>query len=289
MKAHQEGYIPFRGHRTYYKIAGAPSTHHPLLVLHGGPGSSHNYMLGFSKLAQDRQVIFYDQLGGGLSDHPKDVKWSVDLFVEELKTVRDHLKLPKLHLLGHSWGGMLALEYLQTKPKGLQSLTLASSMVSMPLYISEVEKLKRDLPAITYKALHHHEQAGTTDSDAYRKAMKRYNKRHIYRRRAFPQKYTMPKDTFGKEPYQQLWGASEAFPNGSLTSWDMTAFLETISLPTLVIAGQYDELTPQQAVRTHLAIPRSELHILTVASHLAHIEREDEYMAIVDGFLHRAE
>src|SRR5438067_923211 len=114
----KEGYIPFRGYKTYYKIVGQKSAGKlPLLVLSGGPGSPHNYLLDLKWLAKSgRQVIFYDQLGCGLSDDPKDESlWSIDLYIDEINTIRQKLKLPDIHLLGHSWGGMLAIEYLLTK------------------------------------------------------------------------------------------------------------------------------------------------------------------------------
>lgn len=95
MKPHVDGYMPFRGYKTYFKIFGKPSSKKtPLLLLHGGPGGSHHYLLGLAELAKDRQVIFYDQLGGGLSDHPDDTTiWQVKLFLDELKAIRKYLKL----------------------------------------------------------------------------------------------------------------------------------------------------------------------------------------------------
>src|ERR1700693_2452427 len=166
----KDGYIDFKGYKTYYKIVGAPSRLSPLLVLHGGPGSAHNYLLGLSEVVKTgRQVVFYDQLGGGKSDHPvNDSLWKIQLFIDEVNTVRKSLDLPSVHLFGHSWGGMLAIDYLLTRPKGIKSLVLASSMISMPLYQKEVEKIKQILPPKVYANLKKHEQAGTTDSLEYK-------------------------------------------------------------------------------------------------------------------------
>src|SRR6185369_16685987 len=135
----------------------------------------------------DRQIIFYDQLGSGLSDQPPNNSiWSVQLFLEELAQLREHLKLTRIHLLGHSWGGMLAIEYLLTRPQGVQSVILASSLIDMPLYQEEVEKLKEELPDYIYDALKEHETAGTTDAVVYRRAYQEYKNRHIYRGKAMP-------------------------------------------------------------------------------------------------------
>ncbi len=166
MTSTKTGFVSFGSHKTHYKIMGRPGGKSPLLVLHGGPGSGHNYLLGLAELARggNRQVIFYDQLGCGLSDRPDDESlWTIQTFVDELKKVREHLGLKNIHLLGHSWGGMLAIEYLLTQPMGISSAILASTMVSMPLYLAEVEKLKAALDPQVYSSLKKHEEAGTTD------------------------------------------------------------------------------------------------------------------------------
>lgn len=287
MKSYTDGYMSFKDYKTYYKVFGSANlSKTPLLVLHGGPGSAHNYMLPLAELAKSgRQVVFYDQLGGGLSDHPSDKNlWSLELFVEELKAIREHLHLDKVVLLGHSWGGMLAAEYMCQQPKGVEKVVFASSMLSMPLYREEVEKLKKDLPPKTYKALIAHERAGTTHSEAYNKAMEIYNKRHIYRGRHFPPKLHDPKGTFGTVPYETLWGVSEAYPNGVLKDWNRLDDLSKIKVPTLVTSGQYDELTPRQAIATYRSLPNAQLYIVTAGSHLAHVEFPEEYLGTVAKF-----
>ncbi len=280
-----DGYLTINGHHIYYKVAGKPSRRAPLVVLHGGPGSCHNYLLSLTAQAKDRQVVFYDQLGCGLSDQPPDAVWSFRLFLDELAQVRTQLNLNNIHLLGHSWGGMLAIEYLLTKPRGVQSLVLASSMVSLPLFRAEVELLKSDLPGNLGEVLRRSEKAGTTDSPEYTAAMNHFNRRHNYRHEHYPDEYRMPPGGNGVAAYNALWGPSEAYANGSLKKWDRIKDLHGIAQPTLITSGQYDELTPQQAVVTHDNMPGSQLHILSAASHLAHIERADDYNQLLRDFL----
>jgi len=282
-----DGYIPFRNYKTYYKIFGEQRFDTlPLLVLHGGPGSGHNYMLGLSELASDRQVIFYDQLGSGLSSHPSDDSlWTVPTFIEELEQVRELLGLTSFHLLGHSWGGMLAIDYLLTKPSGIASVVLGSAMISMPLYQKEVDILKKDLPKKTYDIMLTHEKAGTTDSKVYEEAYEEYDARHVYRHGKFPAKYEAPEGTFGGVPYRTMWGVNEAFANGDLKKWDRIAQLQQIKIPTLITSGQYDELTPHQALITHHSIPNSKIRIFTAGSHCAHVEFEKEYNETIAEFL----
>jgi len=286
MKQPDEGHIPYKNYKTYYKVVGEDTGKPPLLVLHGGPGSAHNYMLALAALAEEgRQIVFYDQLGGGISDRPKDDSlWTTTFFVEEVDRVRKHLGLQDIHLLGHSWGGMLAIEYMLTKPKGVRSITLASAMISMPLYQTEVEKLKKDLPDRVYAALIKHETAGTTDSAEYAEAMRVYDARHIFRGKLWPKQFSSANPAFG-DSYKLMWGASEAYANGRLKKWDKLNQLKEITIPTLITSGQYDELTPEQALITQANIPGSEIKIFTAGSHCAHIEYPEEYVAVVEEFL----
>lgn len=284
----KEGFIPFKGYKTYYKAyGGINSTKSPLLVLHGGPGSCHNYLLGLAELADDdRQVIFYDQLGGGLSDHSDDESlWTIQLFLDELIAVREHLGLKKVHILGHSWGGMLAIDYLLAHPKGICSAVLASSMISMPLFQAEAEKLKQAFDPKVYRTLRVHETAGTTDSDEYQSAYDTYRKNHLFRSKHFPNELETPKGFQNDIAYKKMWGASEAWANGTMQNWDRTDRLNEIDVPTLITSGQYDELTPHQAAITRDAIPNSQLEIFTNGSHLVHIEQSAEYITCISAFL----
>ena len=145
-----EGSVAFRGYNVWYRIVGEREEPGklPLLCLHGGPGVPHDYLEPLEAMAATgRRVIFYDQLGCGNSDHPHDPSsWTVDLFVEEVGVVRRALGLERLHLLGQSWGGMLAMQYALTQPAGLVSLIVASSPASMRQWVAEANRLRMELP-----------------------------------------------------------------------------------------------------------------------------------------------
>jgi proline-specific peptidase len=178
-----EGFIPFHGHRTWYRIVGnkeAPGKL-PLICLHGGPGATHDYFGSLEAFAATgRRVVLYDQLGWGRSDHIRDPSlWTVDLFVDELKAVRKSLGLSRAHILGHSWGGMLALEYAFTRPRGLAGLVLANTLSSSTQWAREARRLIKQLPPDVQDAIHKNEAAGTTNSPGYRAAMKEYSRLHI--------------------------------------------------------------------------------------------------------------
>src|SRR5919204_5403359 len=130
MVAH-EGYVDFRGYRTWYRIVGDRDVGAvPLLALHGGPGSTHHYFAPLERLADERPVVLYDQLGCGSSDRPTDIDWSIDVFRDEVVAVREQLGLARIHLLGTSWGGMLALEHALARQDSLRSLILSSTLAS---------------------------------------------------------------------------------------------------------------------------------------------------------------
>lgn len=146
-KIADEGFIKVEGGKVWYKIVGAEKKKTPLLLLHGGPGNSSHYLIPLEKLASDRPVIFYDQLGGGRSDKPNDTSlWKMSRFAKEIETLRKELLLNEIHLFGHSAGTMLAAEYFGTNPKGIKSLILASPVISTKKYLEDRHQLKLQLP-----------------------------------------------------------------------------------------------------------------------------------------------
>ncbi len=161
----QEGYISVTGGLVWYKVVN-PGKGIPLLTLHGGPGSSHHYLEPLEQLANERTIIFYDQLGCGKSERPGDTSlWQRSRFVEELGQVRKALKLEQMHIFGHSWGSMLAIDYALTRPDGLISLILASPALSISRWLKDMERYRKSLPSGVQKILEEHERNDTTDSD----------------------------------------------------------------------------------------------------------------------------
>src|SRR3954469_20211517 len=158
---------------TWYRIEGdLGGGGAPLVVLHGGPGATHDYLLSLTDLARDgRAVVFYDQVGNGRSTHYQGRNgdfWTVDLFVRELHNLVDGLGIAdRHHILGQSWGGFLAQEYALTQPAGLRSLVLANTAASFPDFVSEANRLRQDLPPGVDDTLRRHEDAGTTDDPEY--------------------------------------------------------------------------------------------------------------------------
>jgi proline-specific peptidase len=290
-----EGFVPFREFRVWYRLVGelnqpAPGKF-PLLVLHGGPGAPHDYLDPLAALAHSgRPVVFYDQLGSGNSDQPDDsTLWNIDLYLDEVATVRRELGLDRVHLLGQSWGGMLALSYALTQPAGLLSLVVANSTASMPLHAAEVDKLREQLPPEVQEVLNQHEAAGTTDDPAYEEASMAFYARHICRLDPWPDYLLEAFERINPQVYQTMWGAGELHITGNLKDWDITPRLGEIGVPTLLISGRYDEFTPAEQEVLREGIPGSEWVLFEQSAHLPHAEEPERFLEVLEGFLSRVE
>jgi L-proline amide hydrolase len=290
-----EGFIPFRGFRTWYRVAGEreEAGKLPLLCLHGGPGGTHDYLEPLEGMAATgRRTIFYDQLGCGRSDLPGDPSlWTVELFVDEVGAVREALGLERVHLFGNSWGGMLAMEYALTRPPGLASLVLASAPASIPQWVEETGRLRAQLPAEVQAVLDRHEQAGTTDDPEYTEAAMVFNRRHVCRVDPWPDCVLRSFEFIERHGvvYHTMNGPSEFHVTGTLREWSVVDRLGEIDVPTLVVTGEHDEATPAINRTVAEGIRGAESVVLEGASHMAHVEQTDDYLRLLDRFLSRVE
>jgi pimeloyl-ACP methyl ester carboxylesterase len=268
-----EGRIPFHGYETWYRDVRGSEDGAALLCLHGGPGSTHHYFEPLERLADDgRRVVLYDQLGCGSSDRPDDPDlWTLELFLNELQAVRNALGLERIHLLGTSWGSMLAMEYVLQKPEGLVSLTLNSPPTATATWAAEAGRLRAPLA----------EEEAVAEEEFWR--------RHICRLEPWPDCIRRGREEKGKQVYETLWGTSEWNPDGRLRDWDIRPRLAEIDAPTLITSGRYDECTPELAEVAHRGIRGSEWVLFEESSHTAFVEEPERFGAVVSGFFDRAE
>ncbi|MFL5919157.1 MAG: proline iminopeptidase-family hydrolase [Gaiellaceae bacterium] len=289
MRARQ-GYVRFRGYRTWYRFVGdLNSPVAPLLALHGGPGSTHNYFAPLEGLAEQRPVVMYDQIGCGNSDRPTDIEWSVDVFRDEVDAVRDQLGLERIHLLGTSWGGMLAQEHVLSGAQGVVSLILSSTLANLALWNEEQLKLRAQLPPDVIDVLDRHEAAGTYDDPEYEHAMAAYFDRHFYRGpqpRAELEAMAAGKAT---DVYRAMQGPNEWTTTGALKGWDTRQRLHEIDVPTLVVRGRYDMCTEPIARELVERIPNAREIVLEQSSHTPVLEETDRYLEVVGSFMRAAE
>jgi proline-specific peptidase len=291
----QEGRIPFHGYETWWRSVGPDDGDAvPLLCLHGGPGANWLHVKPYEALADERRVIFYDQLGAGNSsvEEPHDASmWTPELYVEEVDVVREALGLDRVHVLGHSWGGMLGMAWAATQPAGLVSLIVESSPPSVPDWMPEIARLRSELPADVEEALRKHEEAGTTDDPEYQEAEMAFYKRHLCRVDPWPDWLVDCFEVMNANPevYHHMNGPSEFHVIGTIRDFDITPQLGRIQAPTLLFCGRYDEVTPATVEAAHRAIPGSEFVVMEESSHMSQAEEPEATLELVRGFISRAE
>jgi len=291
-----EGRVPFSIGRTWYRSVAAERDDGgvPLLCLHGGPGANWLHMKPYEALADERQVVFYDQLGAGnsaVTEAHDPSMWTPELYADEVDAVRDALGLDRVHILGHSWGGMLGMQYAAGRPEGLVSLIVESSPPSVPAWMPEVARLRSELPPEVEATLREHEEAGTTGSPEYEETVMVFYRRHLCRADPWPDWLVECFQLLDANPevYHSMNGPSEFHVIGTSKDWDITGRLGRIDVPTLVFSGRYDEVTPATTEAAHRAIPGSEYVVLEESSHMAQAEQPEETLALVRGFLSRVE
>src|SRR6266478_3268245 len=282
-----EGHIEVECGKVWYRIAGEDKTGVPLLTLHGGPGYPHDYLEPLEQLADERPVIFYDQLGCGASERPADPSlWRIDRFVRELAQVREALRLERMHLYGHSWGTMLAVDYLLAGAS-VASLILASPALSIPRWVADADIYRAALPTDIQDILARHEAAGTTSTKAYREATMVYYRRHLCRMDPWPEAMNRSHEASSGEVYLEMWGPTEFHATGNLRDYDRTSRLHEIGVPTLFTCGRYDEATPRTTASYQQLLPGAELAVFEQSAHMPHLEETQSYLACVRRFLHR--
>jgi len=285
----EEGFVAVPGGRIWYGVEGSRGQT-PLIVIHGGPGAPHDYLTPHAALADQRPVIFYDQLGCGKSEQPDSPDlWRLPRFVDELAALVAALKLERFHLLGHSWGSIVAVEYLWSRADGVASLILASPVLSFPRYAAHGGKLRASLPPETRSVLDRAEAAGNFDSREAQLATMEYYSRYFCRLDPWPECLLETLIGFGRQTYETMQGPTEFVVTGNMRAYECTARLASIAVPTLVTCGRHDLSDPEAALADHRAIPGSQIAIFEQSSHMPHLEEEVAYLKTLRDFLARSE
>lgn len=279
--------IPFGSYYTYCRIVGRKTQRPPLVLLHGGPGSTHNYFELLDSLAEraNRQLIMYDQLGCGLSSIPDDHPelYTAQTWVAELQNLRDYLGLSRIHLLGQSWGGMLAIIYLcDYHPHGVQSVILSSTLSSAKLWASELHRLIGFMPQKDQHAILQAERQNDFTSAAYKAANEHFMQLHAAARPtdASPEPLRRKKRG-GEAAYLTAWGPNEYNPQGNLKDYEYTAKLKEIKVPALIIDGTNDLCTPLVAKTMYDHLSDAEWELFQGVRHMTFAERPERYINLL--------
>jgi proline iminopeptidase len=259
-----------------------------LFLLNGGPGLPCNYLREpMLRMVEDGyRVVIYDQLGCGASDRPKDpALWTISRYVEEVETVRQSLGLGQVHLLGHSWGGWLSIEYALTFPQALKSLVLSNTCADMPHLVEELNRLRASLGPETVAMMQRYEATGMLKHPAYEAAITILNYRHVIRLDEWPEAARFSLADWNMDVYGTMQGPNEFLYTGNLKDWNRIPELHRITVPTLILCGHHDELPPSCSMRMHQALPNSEIAVFPNSSHMPFYEEPEAYFARLRQFL----
>lgn len=288
-----EGAMPYLGFETYYRIVEPDSPQYgkaPLVLLHGGPGSTHNYFEVLDDLTDldGRTLVMYDQLGCGESYiEGHDELWTYRTWDEELIVLRGHLGLDRCHLLGQSWGGMLAIEYLvDYQPQGIRSVVLSSTLSSCALWGAEQHRRLRYLTDDEQRAVAAAETSGTYDDPAFRAAEARFMELFCAGPidENSPACLRRPKRS-GRASYLATQGDNELSPTGIFRTWDYTDRLADITQPALIISGTQDLCSPLVAKTMFDRLPRARWELMTGCRHMCFVDDTPRYLRILQSWL----
>jgi proline iminopeptidase len=278
------GFIKVAGGHIWYRSNGdGQNGRAPLLVLHGGPGMQHDYLLPLTALADQRRVIFYDQLDCGRADHPGEpANWTFERYLAEIDAIRQALALDRLHIYGNSWGGSLAAVYAAGDPAGLASVILAAPLINTDRWIADNTDYCRAMPE-PHRSLLLSDAA--LNDPAYQAAVDAFYRRHLCRLDPWPEIVKRTLDNGNMAVYQSMWGPAEFTSTGTLRHFDAIPLLPRIKAPTLFICGEYDESTPASCADFAKMVPGAELAVIADASHLAPVEQPTAYLVQLRAFL----
>lgn len=288
------GKMPFKGGETYYRIVNPEGKKTPLLFLHGGPGSTHNYFEVFDPIAKedDRPLVMYDQIGCGESYIDGDeTLFNAEVWMEELATLRDHLQLDEVHIMGQSWGGMLAILYaLEKYPTGVKSYIFSSTLSSATLWQKEQHRRIRYMDGKTQKALFDAEKTNDYSSSTYVEALDEFMHRYC----SGPVTEDAPEPLrrekiSGTKAYVTGWGQNEFTPTGTLSGYEVTDRLKEITTPVLVTNGQEDLSSPFIAKTMVDHLPNATWELFAYSRHMPYIDEHEKYVKVLLSWLNKNE
>jgi proline-specific peptidase len=282
-----QGTIDTDGGKIWYGLTGSSeSSATPLVVIHGGPGMTHNYLYPLTDLADERQVIFYDQLDAGLSERPNDPEnWNIARFVGEIDDLRDALNLRNVAIFGNSWGATIAASYAANNPAGIEKLILSSPLVNTDQWLSDNKSHRENLPPEVLAVMDRCEKEGQESSQEYQDAVEVFYNRHFCRASPWPDYVMLTMDALNDTCYSGMWGPNEFTCNGLLRDYDGLAQLKFIQAPTLITCGEFDEAAPASCKTFTQLIPDARYAEFEDSAHLTFVDSRDKYIETIRRFL----
>lgn len=292
-----EGFVDAHGELIYYMTVGRGA---PLMIVHGGPGASHDYFLPYLlPLARHNQLVFIDERGSGQSEKLADpAGYTVENMVEDVEAVRQGLDLGKISLLGHSYGGVLAQAYALRYQKNLTHLILCSTFPSTKQMNEVLARELASAPKDVQEKVHNMEKEGLFghglpyEQNRYTNAymIAAWGEAYfpyLYQNHPDPNYDPIANGVMSWDLYREMWGSDGEFViDGNLKSVEYVSKLHTIRVPTLIIVGDHDECAPSLSKEIHAKIPGSRLVILPKSGHMTFVDQPRLFIGSVESFLH---
>ena len=278
------------GYNVWVKHVAASYSSIPVLTLHGGPGFPHFYFECFEDFLPQAGVTYwyYDQLGCGFSDQPADTRlWNLERFTTEVEEVRSALGFERMVVLGHSWGGMLAIEYALAHPERLAGLVISNMVAGIPSYEKYIRRLRDQLPAAKLNRLKELESSGAYDTPAYEDIINYLYHQHICRLDPWPEPVSRAVKWLALPVYNTVQGKSEFEVTGNMKGWDRWHDLPGIRTPTLILGGRYDTMNPRDLMEMSRRMPAAHTVICPNGSHLSMYDDQQAYFSALVPFLRR--
>lgn len=259
----------------------------PLVCVHGGPGFTGYYLEPLFELSSDQPVICYDQAGSGRSRErcPERRLHTVDAFVDELEALRVARGLEKMHLLGHSFGGLIAGEYALRFPERVTSIIFACVAIDIPRWIDDGQRLVSGMPLMQRMILREGVRTGSYGSPQFVTALEQYYIKHIYGFTEKPECITRAEAGADARTYQIVWGVNELAVTGYIRDYSMSSRLSELRVPAIFVCGRFDEATPEAHEYFASLVPGSRCHIFEKSAHHPQLTEREEFLGVVRDFL----
>lgn len=286
---HAEGYFAIDDYELFYRRFGSGDD--VLLGLHGGPGMPHEYLLPLARHGGDGlSVYLYDQFGVGRSDRPSPGdfdRYTVEHYREEVEAVRREIDPDRLYLYGQSWGGMLAQEYVLEYGDRVDGLVLANTLADTRSAYESMRGVLDELPQGDLETIRACENRRDYDAPEYEAALDGAYREHVCRVDPYPDPVARTFENISMDVYGQMWGPNEyvLLEGARLRGWDVRDRLSEIDVPTLVLTGSYDEISPAIARDIADRIPDADLVEFEESSHMPFWKQPDDHHEAVDAFL----
>lgn len=260
----------------------------PLVALHGGPGGSFNYLLALKELATERPVILYNQSGSEKSPIKNSdfSGWNLDYYTNELNELLSLWGYKQVYLLGHSWGAMLAVNYALKFPEKIEKLILAGPCLGTAQWENDCKKLAYSLSPEIHDTIIQHEATGTTDSSEYQSAVEKFY--DAFYCRIKPKPDNLAASSINRTIYRAMWGDYETSCQGNLKKVDLIPELHKLTMPVLVITGEYDFAMPATCKLYTEQIPNARLAIVSEGAHMFPAEQPEQFIGEIDNFCNKS-